>query len=381
MSLADAKYCDDHYGCVGYRRAARARGFILPLTLWLIAIMGLLAATLNVWVGNTVANSLALAQRTQLELAQSNLRNELVFLMGTRPTSFRGLEVGAKMEFANINDFNSVLAGPSDSGRYIKFDGRPYISESEPNMVVTVYDGTGLFNLNIATPQNLRRMFTSFDIPETQANRLIDMLLDYVDEDDFTRLAGAEKTEYARLGLLPPSNTFLLTPLEAQRIMGWDKLGAFWDSDMNSPLFTTCQTAGFNPNNAPVNALVANVRGMTRDKADQVMERRNDKPFRNSREFAAAADLLIADEPFFYTFVPGNCVVVDMIDKISGQHGRFSLTLEPVSQTRPWRIDYAIRIPAQYRAALDHLDPEAVFPTPESIDIPTGPDGKPLKLQ
>ena len=376
MSLADAKYCDDPCGC-----PVSTRGFILPLTLWMIALMGLVAAMLNVWVGETVANSQALAQRTQLELSQSNLRNELVFMMGTRPTSYRGLEVGAKMTFANINDFNAVLAGPSDSGRYLKFDGRPYTSESEPNFAVTIQDGSGLFNLNIATPQNLRRMFTSFDIPEPETNRLIDMLLDYIDEDDFTRLAGAEKTQYARLGLLAPSNSFLLSPLEGQRIMGWDKLDALWEADMKTPLFTTCQTAGFNPNNAPVNALIANVRGMTRDKADKVIEYRTEKPFRSSREFAAAADLLVADEPFFYSFVPGSCVLVDMIDKISGQHARFSLTLEPVSQTRPWRVDYAIRIPAQFHAALDHLDPEAVFPTPESIDLPTGPDGKSLKLQ
>ena len=372
MSLADAKYYDD---------PVCTRGFILPLTLWMIAIMGLLASTLNVWVGNTVANSQALARRTELELSQSNLRNELVFMMGARPTSYRGLEVGAKMTFADINNFNAVMAGPSDSGRYLKFDGRPYTSESEPNFVVTIHDGSGLFNLNIATPQNLRRMFTAFDIPEPETNRLIDMLMDYVDEDDFTRLAGAEKPQYARLGRLPPSNLFLLTPFEGQRILGWDKLDSIWEADMKEPLFTTCQSAGFNPNNAPPNALIANIRGMTRDKADKVIEQRNEKPFRSSREFAAAADLLITDEPFFYSFVPGSCVLVDMIDKTSGQHARFSLTLEPASQTRPWRVDYAIRIPAQYRAALDHLDPEAVFPTPESIDLPTGPDGKPLKLQ
>ena len=373
MIRAAATFCDQR---PDYVRRGDLRGFILPLTLWMIAIMGLLAATLNVWVASAVANSQALARRTRLELAQSNVRNELVYMLGTRPTSYRGLEVGTQISFANNSDFDAIMAGPSDSGHTLKFDGRPYTSESDPDVVVTLQDGTGLFNLNITTPTNLRRALTSFDIPDPEINRLIDTLLDYIDDDDFTRLAGAEKTQYARLGLAPPANGLLVTPFEAQRIVGWDKLNALWQADMEAPLLTTCRSAGFNPNTAPAAALIANVRGLTQEKADKVLAARAKRPFRNVREFGAAADILITDEPFFYTFIPGSCVIVDLIDKPSKLHTRFSLTLEPISQTRPWRVDYAIRIPAQYSAALDHLDPEAVFPTPESLDLPTGPDSR-----
>jgi len=334
------------------------------------------AASLNVWVANAVANAQALADRTALELAQSDLRNELVYTLGTRQSSYRGLEIGKRVNVANMNDFDVLMAGPTDTGRYVKFDGTPYISESNPDMVLAIHDGTGLFNLNIATPQSLRRILTSFDLPEPQINSLIDTLLDYVDDDDLTRLAGAERTQYARLGLPEPSNGFLLSPYELQRIMGWDRLKALWEADMKGPLLTTCQSAGFNPNNANAETLVANVRGMTREKADQVVAARAERPFRNMREFAAAADLLITDEPFFYSFIPGTCTVIDLIDKRSKQHVRFSLTLEPVSQTRPWRVDYATRIPAQYGDALDRLDAEAIFPTPESIDLSSGADGK-----
>jgi hypothetical protein len=369
MKSAFAESCDGYLKRVGHAGdAARAHGFILPLTLWMIALTGLLAAALNVWVASAVANAESLARRIELQLAQSNLRNELVYLLGTRPTSFRGLEVGKNITFADGANFNAILAGPSDSGRYIKFDGRSYTSESTPDLVIAVQDGTGLINLNIATSVNLRRVLTSFDLPEAQVNRLIDTLLDYIDDDDFTRLAGAERTQYARLGLPAPANGLLMTPAEAQRVMGWDQLGSLWEADMASPLFTTCQSAGFNPNNAPPQALVSSVRGMTREKAEQVLAARSKRPFRNTAEFGAAADLLITDEPFFYTFIPGPCVVVDLVDKRSRQHARFALTLEPVSMTRPWRVDYATTIPAQYSPQLDHLDPEAVFPAPESVD-------------
>ncbi len=373
MFPADAEYWNEGRGCAGPRRA---KGFILPLTLWMIAIIGLLAATLNVWVAGTVANSRALAQRTQLALTQANIRNELVYMLGTRPSSYRGLEIGPKVNFSNSGDFSAVMVGPMDSGRALKFDGRSYATESDPNVVLAVQDGSGLLNLNITSPPNLRRALAAFNVSEPQINRAIDALLDYIDDDDLTRLAGAEKTQYERMGLPPPPNGLLLSPLEAQRIIGWDKLDALWEADMASPLLTTCQSTSFNLNTAPQPVLMANIRGMTRDKAELVLERRAERSFRNIREFAATADLLMTDEPFFYAFTPGRCIVVDMIDRLSEQHLRFSLTLEPISQTRPWRVDYATRIPAQYHSALDRLDPENIFPKPESIDLSPGPDGE-----
>ena len=348
------------------------RGFILPLTLWMIAIIGLLASTINVWVAQAVANSLALNQRTQLELSQVNLRNELVYFMAARGTSYRGLEIGSRIGSASTGDFNAVLAGPSDSGRALKLDGRTYTSENDPDLILTIQDGSGLFNLNTSTAKNLRRALTVQNVREADISRMIDTLLDYIDDDDLTRLAGAEKAEYTRLNYPLPANGPLLTPFEAQKVLGWDKLTNLWEIDTRSPFLTTCSApAGFNVNTAPAAVLSANITGLTPDKAERAVEKRAERPFRNIREFGAAAELLIADEPFFYTFTPGRCVVVDVIDKHSEQHVRFSLTLEPTSQTRPWRVDYAIKIPSQYRAALDNLDPEAVFPTPESVDLST----------
>jgi hypothetical protein len=369
MTPPATKYWDERNACAGKRRES---GFILPLTLWMIAIMGLVAAVVNVWVARTVADSQALARRTELELAQSNIRNELVYMLGTRPVSYRGLEVGPAVTFANNFDFGAIMAGVSDSGRTLKFDGRPYIIENNPNIVVQIHDGTGLFNLNVATSTNLRRFLTSFSIGEAEINALIDSLMDYIDDDDLTRLAGAEKSQYERLSMPAPANGFLMTPFEIQRVMGWGALGGLLEADTESPLFTTCQTAGFNPNTAPAPVLVANIRGMTLEKAELAIAARTERPFRNVREFGAAADVLLVDEPFFYSFLPGSCVIVDVLEKTTGQHTRFSLTLESNSMTRPWRVDYAVRIPPQYRSALDRLDPEAIFPSPESISLPAG---------
>ncbi|MBY0510762.1 MAG: general secretion pathway protein GspK [Rhodospirillaceae bacterium] len=352
-----------------------ARGFILPLTLWMVAIVGLLASIINVWVGRAVANSQALTRRVEMELTQSDIRNELVYLLARRPTSYRGLEVGPTVTLVAGNDLIGLMSGPVDSGRALRLDGRAYTVAEHPNLIIKVQDASGLLNLNTMMPPNVRRTLAGLGLPETEVNRMTDTLLDYLDEDDLTRLAGAEKTQYDRLNLPPPANANLTTPYEAQRILGWGQLDALWKSDMENPILTTCLGGALNLNTAPVAALMANIAGLTREKAEQAVARREERPFRGTREFGAAADVLITDEPFLYSFNPGSCMLVDVIDKLTGQHTRFSLTLDRISQLRPWRIDYAIRIPSADRTALDQLKPEGPFPTPESVDLPA--DGDP----
>ncbi|MGY9107748.1 MAG: type II secretion system protein GspK, partial [Alphaproteobacteria bacterium] len=79
----------------------------------------------------------------------------------------------------------------------------------------------------------------------------------------------------------------LLTPMEAQSILGWDEIPDIWEADLQSPLFTTCKVTGFNPNTAPETALLSNVAGLTKAAATQIIEHREATPFRNTREFMA----------------------------------------------------------------------------------------------
>src|SRR5215510_19764 len=69
-------------------------GFILPLTLWIIALMGLGVAAINVWVTAAADNARALQSKVDEEITMANFKNELVFEMGTRAIGFRGLEIG-----------------------------------------------------------------------------------------------------------------------------------------------------------------------------------------------------------------------------------------------------------------------------------------------
>jgi len=353
---------------------ATHRGFVLPMTLWVIAIVGLVAAAVNTWVETAVRNAQTLRSKTEAELTFVNAVNEMVFLMATQQMSYRGLEVG-------LDTSGDVISAPSatmnaagfmvpanETDRFIAFDGRPYVLESDTRYTVAIQDGRGLFNLNAGAAQFLRRLLAVFNVAEPVGNRLADTLQDYIDQDDLNRLSGAERADYERLGLSGPANGILQTPAEAQSILDWNLIPEVWKADLEAPIFTTCQVAGFNPNTAPEPVLHTYITGLTPENARDVIARRAKQPFRNAREFAAAAGLMIANDSFFFSFTPAQCVVVDLTDRVSNERLRFSLSLTPLTNSQPWRIDYAFKVPAKSSRAADQIASEVVFPTPETID-------------
>jgi len=344
------------------------QGFVLPLTLWIIALAGLAVAAINSWVTVATENAQALQAQVDTELVMSNVKNELVYTFGTRTTSFRGLEVGDNEAVPQQeNDMLALLSNPPESSEYLRLDGQPYVLDSNPDYVIQVQDARGLINLNSVPQQSLQRFLSLFNVSEVLQNQLPDTLQDWIDEDDLTRLAGAEKTEYARLSRHPPSNQNTVTPMEAQSIFGWDKIPTVWQADLQSPLFTTCAITGFNPNTAPEASLLSYIAGMTPDNAAAVMAQRKKTPFRSSHEFMGTAGVVLPNEAFFLSFIPGGCMTVEITHRTTNEKIRFSLTLLRVLQGQPWQVDYVVHIPSQYRRPVDGVDPKITFPTPEAL--------------
>lgn len=351
------------------------QGFILPLTLWVIAAIGLAVVAVNEWVSQAIDNANVLKRRADSELALANIQNELVFAIGTRPMTYRGMEVGRPTEEIDRTDAMALMTADFQSDRYIRLDGTPYRMESDEDFTVQLFDGRGLINMNSVSANYLRRLLAYFDLPEPVQNSMINSLEDYTDRDDLTRISGAEERDYLRLGRRAPANTWLSTPMEAQFVMGWDQVPALWQRDLDEPLLTTCRVTGFNPNTASREALISSFPNLLEESIQAILEQRAERPFRNIREFAAAANVAIRDEPFFYTFGPGACIIVEVTHRDSGERSRFSLTIDNFSaKTKPWRIDYALPISSKPPTADREPDTEKVFPAPDTMDADQQPD-------
>jgi hypothetical protein len=346
------------------------RGFILAVTLWIVAAIGLVIVLANEWVSRAIENANVLRERADDELALAEIRDELIFALATRPMTFRGLEVGRFVEKIDRDNALVMMAGDFRTDRFIRMDGRPYRLESHPEYIIRIYDGRGLLNLNSTNSTYLRRFLGLFDLPEAQRNGLLDALEDYIDRDDLTRLSGAEAQDYLRLGRLAPTNSPLLTPLEAQSVLGWDQVPEIWRRERAAPVFTTCRTSGFNPNTAPPEVLLASFPTLLEDDVSEILKRREERPFRNAREIAAAANTLVREEPFFFSFFPGSCVIVELSRPTMGERIRFSLTIENINaKTKPWQVDYVFRLPpSQTPPNAGQSPPEEIFPAPDTLD-------------
>lgn len=352
----------------GDKTREQAKGFVLALTLWIIALFGMGVAAINSWVTTATNNALTLRNRVDDELALSNAKHEIVYAIATRPMTSRGLEVGSDLKRPQADDMFSTMAqGNQDTSAFIAFDRRPYVLQSDPNYVVQIQDGRGLINLNRIQAPLLRRLLAFYDAPETLRNQLPDTLQDWTDEDEYTRIAGAEREDYERLRRQTPPNARLVIPTEAQNILGWDQVPKMWEDNLKEPLFSTCQSAGFNPNTAPAASLLAHMPGLTGEGAQYVIQKRKETSFRHARDFMEATDTSVANEAFFFGTSPGNCMVIDFVNRTTAERTRVSLSIVSRSDNQPWQVDYAFRIPSQYSGALDGLDPQLTFPTAEAL--------------
>ena len=220
-------------------RRNSAGGFVLVLTLWVIAVVAIAASYFAEKVSSAVELAQKARQNTQTAIGMASSRSEILYRLATTSLTVNGLGQG-----------NTVIA----------LDNRPY--RASGNTRLQVQDSRGLINLNQTPDDRLMRFFSLMGIPGEQHSRLIDTLRDYLGAGSLKRLNGAERQQYQARGLPPPANDNLVTPWEARRIIGWRDTPQIWQSNQFMDLCTTGTAAGFNPNTAPFEVL-ATLPGMT----------------------------------------------------------------------------------------------------------------------
>ena len=295
-------------------------GFVLVLTLWVMAIVAI-AAT---YFSEKVSDAVALAQRsrqnaqTSIDLAAS--RAEILYRLASTSLTVDGLGHG-----------NTVIA----------LDNRPYRAIGDT--MVRVQDSRGLLNLNQTPDDRLARFLGLVGIPPEHRNHLVDTLRDYIDADKLERLNGAEEPQYLARGLPAPTNNALATPWEVRRIIGWRDAPQLWANSNFIDLTTTSTVLGLNPNTAPAEVL-ATLPGVTDDLAKALITRRQQSPILHAGELAALAGIPEQWLDMQIMVIPGDTLRVTQSASGVNWGLQYSVTLTPNSDTGPWRIDYMSRV-------------------------------------
>lgn len=267
------------------RGRQRDAGFILAVTLWLLAAMAVVAAVIAVWSLEQVREASAYSARSQARQDMIGTRDTLLYLFATTDRTLAGLPMQRlrpeQVAQRRLDEFGYLDVTPR--GDELRLDDRVYGGVGGLNF--SIQDESGLFSLFWPQARDLDALLARYGVAEDRIPALRDHFLDYIDDDDFNRLHGAEARDYERLKRPAPANRRLLQGSEVQRIPGWDELPSALREEF-AGVVSTHRAGPFNLNTAPLALLRRWLPGCPAV-CESLLQMRDAAPFRTSPELAA----------------------------------------------------------------------------------------------
>ena len=222
----------------------RERGIALVLVIWLVTLLLVIAGSFTYAMrtdARASRNAAAIARGESL--AQAAVARSLMELFKP-PGSPEGWRRDGSL-------------------REWSFDGTP--------VAVRLSDESAKIDVNTANPELLKGLFRYAGLPEEEAVKLLDAILDWRDPDSLKRPFGAEEAEYSQAGLKGrPANFPFQSTEELQLVLGM-RPEVF---QRIAPMITVySRQPGVNPHLASRNALLA-IPGVTPEQVDQYLGER-----------------------------------------------------------------------------------------------------------
>lgn len=322
----------------------RPRGFVLAVTLWLIAAIAIVVGVMTLWSVDRVRD--ASTERAGIEdrIAMASTRDTLIYIAATRELTLAGLPLkpvgDAERAKMLLDEFGALRHDPV--GGELRMDGTPYSGLG--GTTFAIQDEAGLFSLTWPNPFQLDGFLASQGVERDQVPRLRDALLDYIDADDLAHLNGAESRDYAAGKREPPPNRRLLLPVEVLRVYGWWKLPA--EARARIPeVTTTFESGALNLNTMPEAMLPAWISGCPAV-CKALVARRVVAPYRNSYQLETELGIrLPGDSLTDYRYMPSESMRLTLWGR-SGGAWRIHVRLTPLADRRgPWAVLASYPIP------------------------------------
>jgi len=190
-------------------RAGVREGYVFPLVLAAIVLITLVTAIASTQVRLGNARMADMIGRETTHRAFHSAEQTFLYLALTSPAGFEGLEVGA------VRGPGGDLSLPSlepERASLVPANGVPVLFGDAP-VVLRYLDQQAFLNLTGTEPVYLETRFDVLGIDRSLHRTVYAQLGDFQDEDDLTRVGGAESDAYAQEGL--PPNRIITSPLEA----------------------------------------------------------------------------------------------------------------------------------------------------------------------
>lgn len=286
------------------------KGVALILILWVVILLGVIANTFA-WMVRTEAQAVGnFKEETRAYyLARSGFQQTILDLLKSQ---------------------GEITNEPIEGG--LKLDGRVNMMHFQDGYAeVKVMDEGGKIDINVASKDDIIRILTAIGLEEMDNKDIIaDSILDWIDENNFHRLNGAEDDYYRLLsqpygakdspfsivdellwvrGITP--KIFYNSAEEEKFRMGLE--GVF-------TVFTGSNRVNINTSPIP---LLLSIPGIDEVKAERIIAIREDSPFRDMNDLLGA----VAFPPEFGKFIsfsPSGVYTIEIVGRLNGSHVRRS---------------------------------------------------------
>lgn len=299
----------------------KQRGYVLPATLLLLALLALVAGRLAGRIDLLREQSFGLSAYADGLVAAHGARAQVLYRMATQTLSPAGLV--------------------APDGAVLPLDSRPV--ELGGGAVVRLQDHRGLLGVNAPDPVMLPRLLVGMGVPDSRAGHLMDTLADYTDTDSLHRLNGAEARDYEERGLPPPRNDWMASAEELRQIIGWRDYPEVLERVI--PLLSSRRDGYFNANTAPREVLAARFPQLAPSQLDALLERRRIVPFASSAEVSAMTGVVLvsSDEDLYF---PSDRYRLTISVKDLPMAYVYNIWLTPNNVRQPWQILDSRVVPA-----------------------------------
>ncbi|MCF7519565.1 type II secretion system protein GspK [Pseudoalteromonas sp. L21] len=276
-----------------------------------VLIISFILALLGIFINQSIQQQVKVTQqiqnkfamRLELEEAETQLFSALL----------------AHKKYPDTNSNNQLVKNWNFYGEEFRLSDSIFIS---------LMDMKSLFSLNISSPDLIKNLLIQLNVEENTAQTFVSSLTDWKDENDVSRVNGAEASFYKQQGKrYVPRNGYLQSVNEAALIRGAEQI----PKEYFARYFSTEMVTGFNPINAPEAILKAIIKDEST--ANKVLKRRAAGTL-SSYDFYLLTGI---EEGEFINFVTGSKIRVQLRVVLNGAQlsKQYILDATPRSYIKP----------------------------------------------
>ena len=332
-----------------------AEGFVLVATLWVLAALAVLAAYIDGVVATDVERAVETRGWLASELDRRSTEATLIYLLSTGRMSYRGLILEEEQRFTDALSDDQQL--PDHGDGELRLAGEVYAGLGGTRF--SVQDEVGLASVNAPTSSIFAALLEHAGVAESDVERIVARVEDYIDSDDTLTLNGAERYDYSRFGEPPPLNWIMSSPQELSKVLGVGELFTPAQWDRLWPVLTMRPIFGYNFNTMRPEILAAlldldaqGIRGVLEERERRSISRMTTVALLSGRH-------LDIDEMEIRT-LPSQFLRISIWHESDGSRILTGIHLTPLGATAPWRKDYRYLEPI--RASHDSGTPRETPP-------------------